>query len=142
MTGIKVTGMDTLLRKLAALASESKQKVILRKCARAGIAPVVKAEKANCPVDKGDLKRALDRKVTGHGFKISAIAGADIDYVGDDGARPGKYDHLVIRGHVTEDGGVVPPNDFITRAADQSLAAAEQKYGDKLKTEIEKLATE
>ena len=139
---VKITGMDRLLKKLGALASESKQKVILRKAARAGIAPVVKAEKAECPVDKGNLKHAIDRKITGKGFKMSAIAGADINFVGDDGERPGKYDHLVVKGHVAEDGTVVPPNDFITRAANQSLGTAHDRYGAKLKDEIEKLATE
>jgi HK97 gp10 family phage protein len=139
--GLKITGMDRLLKKLADLSSESKQKVVLRKCARAGIAPVVKAEKANCPVDKGDLKKSIDRKIGGQGFRISALAGADIDYVGGDGQRPGKYDHLVIRGHVTENGTVVQPNDFITRAANQSLPQAEARYTEKLKEEIEKLAT-
>jgi HK97 gp10 family phage protein len=140
--GIKITGLDTLLRKLEALASQSKQKTILRKAARAGIAPVVKAEKAECPVDEGNLKRSLDRKIGGKGFKISAIAGADINYVGDDGKRPGKYDHLVVRGHVAEDGTVVPPNDFISRAGEQSRGQAEAKYTEKLMTEIEKLATQ
>lgn len=139
--GVKISGLDTLLRRLSALASESKQKTILRKSARAGIAPIVKAEKRNCPVDKGNLKKAMDRKITGRGFRISALAGADINYVGEGGERPGKYDHLVIRGHVAPDGSVVPPNDFITRAADQSKAQAEAKYAEKMKEEIEKLAT-
>ena len=138
---MKITGLDRLYKKLEALGSEKKMKPILRKCARAGIAPVVKAEKANCPVDQGNLKRALDRKITGRQFRISAIAGADINVVGENGERPGHYDHLVIRGHVAPDGTVIPPNDFIGRAADQSLGAAEQKYADKAASEVEKLAT-
>jgi hypothetical protein len=82
----------------------------------------------------------MDRKITGRGFKISAIAGADINFVGDGGERPGKYDHLVIKGHVAPDGTMVPPNDFISRAAAQSRSAAEARYADKLKEGIEKLA--
>jgi HK97 gp10 family phage protein len=139
---IKIEGLDKLLKKLADLSSESKQKVILRKSARAGIAPVAKAERAECPEDKGNLERALDKKIGGKGFRISAIAGADINYVGDDGAKPGHYDHLVIRGHVAEDGTVIPPNDFISRAYEQSKAEAEARYTAKLKDEIEKLATQ
>lgn len=137
---VKITGMDKLLKQLDALGSQAKQKTVLRKCARAGIAPIVRAEKKNCPVDKGNLKQALDRKITGHGFKISAIAGADINFVGAGGERPGKYDHLVIKGHVAPDGTVVPPNDFISRAAAQSRGQAEAKYAAKMATEIEKLA--
>jgi len=141
MQNITIKGLNELLKKLENCGSEKKHKPILRKAARAGIAPVVKAEKAECPVDEGALKRSMDRKVTGHGYKISAIAGADINYVEGD-ERPGRYDHLVIHGHATEDGGVVPPNDFISRAAEQSLGKAQDKYVEKLKSEIEKLATD
>lgn len=136
----KISGMDKLLKQLEALGSQSKQKSVLRKAARAGIAPVVKAEKSNCPVDKGNLKRAMARKITGKGFKVSALAGADINFAGDGGEKPGKYDHLVIRGHAAPDGTMVPPNDFITRAAVQSRSQSEAKYAEKLASEIEKLA--
>ena len=138
-SAIKVKGLNQLLRKLEELGSKRQCATTLRKAARAGIGPIVKAEKANCPVDKGALKRSLDRKITGHDYRISAIAGADINYTEGD-ERPGRYDHLVIRGHATEDGGMVQPNDFISRAAEQAGADSQAKYVEKLQSEIEKIA--
>ena len=139
---LKITGLEALNRKLQNLASERKQATILRKAARAGIGPVVKALKREVPVDKGGLKKSQDRKITGKGFKVSAIAGADVNYVDADGEHPGKVDHLVVHGHVAPDGTVVPPNDFVSRAADASMDEAHAKYADKLADEIEKLAME
>ena len=65
--------------------------------------PALQEAKANCPVDKGDLKKSLVKKTTNKGPRSQAKIGADADYVDGNGEKPSHYDHLVENGRVTPD---------------------------------------
>lgn len=137
---IEIKGMDDLLRKLKNLGSTTVAKKVQRKAIRAGTNPLLVDAKANVPVDKGDLKRSLTKKIIVNNYRCQGIVGADSDYVGEDGSKPAHYDHLVEYGHADPDGTVTPPHPFMRTTADEAMGEAQEKYAEKLAEEIEKEA--
>jgi HK97 gp10 family phage protein len=134
---IEIKGLAELLKKLQRLGSSTTAKKVQRKAIRAGTNPLLAADRANIPVDQGDLRRAQIKKIVVNNFTCVGMVGTDTDYVGSDGSKPGKYDHLVEYGHVNPDGTVTPPNPYMRTTADQSLGAAQEAYIEKLAEEIE-----
>lgn len=130
-----VKGERELLAKLKNLGGAGAKRAA-RKAVNAGTQPMLKAVRAAAPVETGALKKAMAKKITGKGFNVNGIVGADANYVGDDGRKPVKYDHLVEYGHKGPD-GTVPPHPFIRSGYDVSVAAAREKYAEKLASEIE-----
>ena len=102
--------------------------------------PALQEAKANCPVDKGDLKKSLVKKTTNKGPRSQAKIGADADYVDGNGEKPSHYDHLVENGRVTPDGIHVPAQPFMRNAGDSTLGEAERIYGAEIAAGIDKAA--
>jgi HK97 gp10 family phage protein len=137
---MKIEGVDKLLKTLANLGSKSMGARVQRKAERAGLKPIKATAKALAPREHGDVAKAITSKIWTKDFTASGIVGVDINYVADDGERPGKIDHLLEYGHV-EDGKVTPPHPFIRPAGEQSRGAALRAYAEKMASEIENEAS-
>ena len=133
---LEIKGAKELQKKLAELSKQGAKRAA-RKAVNAGTTVLLKAIRANTPVDTGDLKQALTKKITKSRGGYNGIVGADKNFVGANGELPSHYDHLVEGGHKTEDGGTVPPRPFIRSGFDQSQRQALDTYSSKLATEIE-----
>jgi HK97 gp10 family phage protein len=133
--GMRMKGDKALLKKLNNVAKSGAYKAC-RKAVVAGTQPLFKAVKSNVPVDEGNLKKAMVKKVSGKRGNYNGIVGADVDFVGENGEQPIRYDHLVEYGH---DG--VPARSFVRKGFDESGAAARAAYEAKLAAEIEKELT-
>lgn len=132
---VKIQGVPQLIGKLTKLQKEI-NKVNRKALNRAGTV-LLKGVRANVPVDKGDLKESLTKKI----YKGSmVIVGADGSYVGADGEKPANYDHLVEYGHISKDGTQVPAEPFIRTAWEECAGQAQKMYEDALKKGIDELA--
>lgn len=137
--GVTITGAKELQRLFRELPDRVATKVN-RRAVNLGATPILNAVKDECPVDQGDLKKSQIKKVTNYGMVANAVIGADADYVGPNGERPAKVDHLVVYGHLKPDGSMTMPNPYIQRGWDQSIDAAQQKYQTELVAGIESVA--
>jgi hypothetical protein len=115
-----------------------------RRAVNLATSPVLAAIKGTVPVDKGNLKAALKKKITSRKMRATGLVGADASYVGPNGEQPFRYDHLVEFGHVDPDGTVVPPNPYMRAGWDAAEATARETYqaelADGIETEAKKLA--
>lgn len=130
----RLTGHKKLIKKLDKLQKKTRKR-IEKKVLRAGAAVLKKAVKAAVPVDEGNLKKAIDYKLTGKG---GAVIGANADYE-NGGDIPANYVHLVEYGYATADGGTVPGKHPIERGAKSAQDAAGAKMTEKTKEELNKL---
>lgn len=135
---ITITGHAKLMKKLERLSNKNAQRRALRKAINAGTAVLVKAVKAETPVDQGELKRAQDRKIIGRRpTYIRGIVGVNIEKLGTgDDARPVNLDKLVNNGHVNSDGSFTNPNPYLDRAREKAMPAAVDRFTEKLTQEI------
>jgi HK97 gp10 family phage protein len=138
VAGVKIKGDKKLLAMLRQLPK--KAVAVNRRAINVGTTPILRAVKAGVPVDHGDLKQSMIKKVSNHGPNCSGIVGADADYVGENGEKPAKYDHLVEFGHVATDGTQVSANPFMRNGWDEGYPEAQEKYEAALKAGIEKAA--
>lgn len=125
---------------MKALGSKTTAKKVLRRATNLATTKIQQAAKAKVPVDEGDLKKALTKKVYGKNFAFNGIVGADMAAVGEDGKNPANYDHLVEHGHVTPEGKEVPAQPFLRPAWDSSIGEAKATYERELKAGIEREA--
>ena len=123
----KVTGDKGLLAILTQLPGRVATRVN-RRAVNLATTPILRASKAEAPVDKGNLRAALIKKVVSRKMRASGIVGADAAYVGGNGEQPVRYDHLVEYGHVTADGTVTTPDPFLQRGWDESIGGATDLY--------------
>lgn len=90
------------------------------------IKELVKRTKALAPVDSGDFKKALASKelTTSNGMKSFVLF-----------ARAPKHRifHLLVNGHVKQNGGRVPGHPFLRDACDQVLPEYERNVEEALK---------
>ena len=90
------------------------------------IKELVKRTKAGAPVDKGDFKKSIASKeiTMGNGMKSFVLF-----------ARPPLHRifHLLVHGHVKQNGGRVPGNPFLQDACDQVLPEYEKSIEEALK---------
>jgi HK97 gp10 family phage protein len=163
--GAKLTGDKKLIQKLRELGKKSVG--INRRAINLATTPILQAVKAACPVEHGDLKKSMIKKVWNRGEVADGIVGADTSYVvgaasgeklqlgatkkesnaiiaaaSEDGGviRPSKYDHLVEFGHATKGGGQVAAQPFMRNGWDSSISEARAKYEEELKNGLEKAA--
>ena len=140
---IHIKGADAFKRQIEALTKTGAKRV-LRKATRAAVAVLAKAVKAETPKDDGNLRRAQGSRVSGKGFSMRGVVGADVDKLKADNAQDKNYptniDHLVNFGHVTPDGRFVAPNGYMQRGAAAGMPAAEAKYVTALGAGIEQEA--
>jgi HK97 gp10 family phage protein len=157
--GAEIKGAKQLIAKLRRLAKQSTAAKVERRAVNLATTPIVQAVKASCPDGEGDLAKSIAKKVTGKGFTVDGIVGADADYVSQEGTklkrveakaaiaageedlkRPSHYDHLVEFGHKDADGGSVAPHPFLRPGWDASIDAAKRRYNAALAEGIEKEA--
>jgi HK97 gp10 family phage protein len=145
---VKVQGFKELEKQLKELGKAAKK--VQRTAATKAIRPMRQAVKAECPKDSGALKKSIDSKVSTKGDKVSAIVGSNTAILEDgtkasekdEGPRAARHLHLVISGHITEDGTAVPANNFLERGAEASRAECLDIYAEELKRGIEKVVDE
>lgn len=157
---IKIIGDKRLLKKLRELRKRVQNKVN-RRAVNLATTILVREAKAQAPVEDGDLKKSLTKKVYNRGMRASGIVGADRNYVIVNGRkanardvydgrrrkaefrdaqikRPSNYDHLVEFGHVGPGGQMVPAHPFLRPAFESSIDGAANKYESELAAGIEK----
>lgn len=134
--GVEIKGDKGLMRMLKELPKSVESK-INRRAVNLATTPILQEAKAECPVDEGDLRKSIIKKVTSKKGVADGIVGSDAAYVGENGKLAYKYDHLVHDGHATEDGGSVPANPYLQRAWDNSIGTARTKHEQELASGIE-----
>lgn len=137
---IKTKGFGELARKLEGLSKTGARRAN-RKAMRAGTRVLLKAVKAQTPVDTGALRRAQTSKLIGRGLNLGGIVGADADKLAADEKRPSNIDWLVEEGHISPDGTFIPPSGYMRRAAAGAMPQAETVYRQTLAAEIEREAS-
>ncbi len=95
---IVITGHKELIRKLKAIGSTRVASRVLRKAANAATNPLLKAVKAETPVDSGALKKSMAKKVGAKNFRVFGIVGSDVSKVGEDGKPIAHHLSLVNNG--------------------------------------------
>lgn len=139
--GLKVKGADKLLDKLARLAGDRTAQRVLRRATNAATTPLLKAVKAGTPVDKGSLKKAMAKKVSGKRYTVGGRVGVDTAKMDPDGKhRVARHLHLVENGFEHESGKVVPGAHMLQKGSDASRSQSESAYIRKLADGIEKEA--
>ena len=160
--GIEVIGADRLPKALASLPVKMQRKAV-RKALNFAATPIIKSARSLVPVDDGDLKRSLGKKVKvakrpEQGATLTI--GPRTKYAGQTpGKRPASYAHLVefgtaphqieakpvltigplqIRGVVQHPGAA--PRPFLRPAFEASKSVALRRFSDKLGKEMERLA--
>jgi HK97 gp10 family phage protein len=148
---VKIDGVKELTRQLKELAKSSTAKKYQRRALTSAIRPMRKAVRSECPVDDGALKKSMDSKVSVKNYGASAIVGSDTAVM-DDKKKEGKGSesvvrasrvlHLVLFGHIAENGKAVMGNNFLEKGFNSSIAQCKEIYIDKLKEGIEKAVGE
>jgi len=141
---LKIDGVDKLIKELQKLGSEATAKKIARRAATAAIRPMRSAARALVPSDTGSLKKSIASKVSVKGYGISAIVGSDTSVLKtgekasepDEGPRAARTLALTLFGHVSPGGKVIPGNNFLAEAYEQSASEAQQIFADKLEEGI------
>ena len=123
----RIAGGKGLMALLTQLPGRVATKVN-RRAVNLATTPILRACKAQAPVDKGNLRAAMVKKVVSRKARASGIVGADAGYVGEHGEQPVRYDHLVEYGHVTPAGTTTTPNPFLQRGWDESIAGATEMF--------------
>ena len=92
----------------------------------AAIKSLVKRTKAGAPVDTGDFKKAIASKeeTAGNGMKSFVLYAR---------APHHRRFHLLVHGHLKQNGGRVPGNPFLQNACDQVLPEYERDVEEALK---------
>src|SRR5690554_3030198 len=94
----KLHGVDDLVATLRAIPREAAQG--FKNAGRKSLRPMLKAAKANAPVDDGDLKKSLaivtDPKAPRDQPRF--LVRPRSKYRGKDGSNPSRYAHLVEKG--------------------------------------------
>ena len=134
--GAKLTGDKGLERLLRELPGRVANKVN-RQAVTKATTPVLAAVKSAAPVDKGNLRRAMIKKVYSRKGRTNGLMGANANFVGPDGEQPFRYDHLVEYGHVAPDGTVTPPNPYMRAGWDASVSIAAETYREQMAAGID-----
>lgn len=142
---VQIDGLKELQKQLKELADPKTAKKVLRRAATAAIRPMRKAVKADCPVDSGGLRKSIDSKVSLKGARVSAIVGSDTSVMEDgkkgekstSNVRAARILHLVLFGHITDEGQAVPGHNFLQKGFEDSQAQCLSIYADKLREGIE-----
>ncbi len=106
---------------------------------RKALQPMLKAARANAPVDSGDLKKSLAIKRDSRARKnvVRNVIGPRADYVGKNGDKPVKYSHVIEFGSAD---GTVKGSRWLTRAFEESKDETIRIFREEIGPAIEKQA--
>lgn len=132
----KMTGAADVAAALRKLGSTLQPAV--NAAARKSMAPVLKAAKANVPIDDGDLRRSLVvRKQKSPKGTTRFAVGPSNKFTGKDGDRPVKYAHVVEFGSAD---GTKPARRPLTRAYESTKDEAQKVFGKEIGPAVERQA--
>lgn len=132
----KVTGADDIAAVLRAIPREAAQG--FKAAARKSLRPMLKAAKANAPVDDRDLQKSLaivaDPKAPRDQPRF--LVRPRSKYRGKDGSNPSRYAHLTEKGRAD---GSMAGTHWMTRAFEETKAETIETLGREVWPEIEKV---
>lgn len=141
---VNISGAVETVARLNAL-SKSVQKRLVERAGRAALKPLAAAARRNVPRDTGNLRKSIGIKKSkrvGKG-EVVLLVGARAGFKWARAGRniendPMRYAIPVEYGHVTKEGGFIPPVAFLRRAYESHKESVVAKFMEELSDRIEK----